>query len=116
MDRTVLKLMPLLMQAAGVMSQRGFNVSMKTWQAQMGFARAMLPFPSERQTADAPAANPLLDQIDRTRAHLRHIADIVSQETRGLDADLAALADRARSLAEQEQAGQAYRRHWRAKA
>jgi hypothetical protein len=115
MDRSILRLMPLLVQAAGVLGQRSFNVSTKTLMAQIGFARTMVPFPSADEKSGAAGVDPLLDRIDGTRAHLRHIAEIVSQETRELEADLAAIADRARAFAEEGDDGQVYQRRWKTK-
>jgi hypothetical protein len=115
MDRSILRLMPLLVQAAAALGQRSFNVSTKTLVAQMDFARTMLPLPGGNDPTHTAGTDPLLHRIDSTREHLRHIADIVSQETRGLESDFAIIAERARSLADHGEDGQTYRRRWKAK-
>jgi hypothetical protein len=115
MDGPTLRLMPLLFQAAAVMGQRSFNVSMKVFLAQVDFARAVVPFPSGSHRSEATGADALLDRVDSTRAHLRRIAEIVAQEARGLEADFAAISDRARAVVEREGEGHTYRRRWKAK-
>jgi len=58
MDRSILRLMPLLVQAAAVMGQRSFNVSTKTFLAQVDFARAIMPFPGAGDSPEATIPTP----------------------------------------------------------
>jgi len=112
MDRSILNVMPLLVQAGAILGRRTVKVSTKTLTAQIAYVRDMLRFDDEERQTAGP--DPVLHQIDRTRAHLRQIAGIISHETRALERELAAIADSARTLVEGGEDGQMYRRRWRA--
>ena len=115
MDFSILKIVPLLVQAAAVLGQRSFNVSSKTFLAQIAFAGEFLPLASSGEESGGADVNSLLVRIDSTRAHLRHIAGIISHESRALESELVAIADEARSLAKNGEDGRIYRRRWKAK-
>jgi hypothetical protein len=112
MDRSIMQLVPLLVQTAAVLGQRSFNVATRSLLSQMAYAQVLL---SPQASTEKTGADPDLHRIDSTRAHLRDIAGIISYESRALEAELAAIADRARSLVEEGEDGQVYRRCWKAK-
>jgi hypothetical protein len=115
MDRSILTLIPLLVQAAAVLGHRTFNVSTKSLAAQIAYANAVLSPLLSGENEGRTGVDPLLHRIDSTRAYLRQIAEIISLETRALETELAAIADEARSLVEKGEDGQMYKRRWKAK-
>src|SRR6516165_7766583 len=98
MDRSILKVCPLLIETAMVLGQRSLKASTRTLLCQLAFSRSLLPFKRDHDQADMDS---MLRRIDDTRAHLREIAEIISQEARAMQADLASIADRVRLLAEE---------------